>query len=60
MEKIAVSSGVWRIEQNTETKEVVLFKWETEKKRWPEDRLLTWEELYEELLRESYEMRGEQ
>lgn len=59
MEKIAVSSGVWRIEQNTETKEVILFKWESEVDRWQEDKLLTWEELYDQLLKRSYDLRGE-
>lgn len=59
--KFAVSAGkVWRIEQNAQTFEIVLYKYNNAVGRWPSERLLTWEELYNMLLRKSYEKRGEE
>lgn len=58
--KFAVTAGkVWKIEQAATTMEVVLYKYGHPVGRWQENRLLTWEELYNMLLQKSYEMRGE-
>ena len=55
----AVSAGIWKIEQNTDTMEIVLFKYGHEVGRWEEEQLLSWTQLHDMLLRESYLRRGE-
>lgn len=55
----AVSSGVWKIEQDTKTLGIVLLKYGAEVEKWKGERLYTWEELHDILLRESYKRRGE-
>lgn len=49
-----VSIGVWKLMQNTDTKEVVLTKYGHTVKNWKLDKLLKEDEMQNMLLRESY------
>ena len=57
--KFAVSAGVWKLEQDSSTLELTLFKFGREVQKWQENRIFTWQELYFRLLHESFERRGE-
>ena len=59
MVTVAVQQGIWKLEQNSETKVLSLYKYGELVDQSEEERLLTWEEMYEILLHESYEKRGE-
>ena len=55
----AVQQGIWKLEQNSDTKEMSLYKYGGIVEKWQEESLLSWEQMYEVLLRESYKRRGE-
>lgn len=50
----ALEAGNWKIEQDRNTFEVVLFKYEKEVERWIENRALSWEEMFSILAKKSY------
>ena len=55
----AVAQGIWRVEQNSVSKEVYLVKYGEMIDHWTGDKIYSFEELYEILLKESYERRAE-
>lgn len=55
----AVSSGIWRVEQYAGSKEVVLLKYGEMIDHWTGEKIYSFDELHEILLRKSYERRGE-
>lgn len=55
----AVSQGIWRVEQDSGSKEVYLIKYGEMIAHWTGEKIYSFEELYDILIKESYERRGE-
>ena len=55
----AVEVGAWKITQNADTYLVSIFKYGHEKKSWDGEKRYTHDELYEMLVSNIYDMRGE-
>lgn len=55
----AVEQGIWKLEQDSATLEMTLFRYGHKIDRWQENKRLSWEELHDTLLRVSYQLRGE-
>lgn len=55
----AVEQGIWKLEQDSATLEMTLFRYGHPRDKWQENKLLSWEEMHDTLLRVSYQLRGE-
>ena len=59
MQGFAAMSGIWKVEQNSETLEMRLYKYGHEIERWQGEKEYSFEELHEILMKKTYERRGE-
>lgn len=59
MVQTGVEQGIWKLEQDNESMVVRLLKYGQVIDEWVSDRVYKWEELYDLLLKKSYERRSE-
>lgn len=59
MIQTGVEQGIWKLEQDNESMVVRLLKYGQVIDEWVGDRVYKWEELYDLLLKKSYERRSE-
>lgn len=59
MVQTGVEQGIWKLEQDNESMVVRLLKYGQVIDEWVGDRVYKWEELYDLLLKKSYERRSE-
>lgn len=59
MIQTGVKQGIWELEQDNESMVVRLLKYGQVIDEWVGDRVYKWEELYDLLLKKSYERRSE-
>lgn len=55
----AVSQGIWRVEQDCDSLEVFLIKYGNMIDHWKGEKIYTFEELHDILIKESYKRRQE-
>ena len=57
--ELGSESGIWSIKQDSESLKIRLLQYGKEVESWAGERIYTFEELHDLLVRKSYAMRGE-